>query len=108
MVRCRTIPQTIKRDKWDIFQRKRSKDADEKFYEIQDIDNQYEEDEFQLEYNGKKKTFFIVNKWKTQPDIDVTSEYRDKFGNEITVHNMALLAKSTIIDIYDMQQKING
>lgn len=91
-----------------LFKRKRSKDANSQFYELEDIDDQYEEIEFQLEYNGKKKTFFIVNKWRTQPDIDVTREYREKYGNEIIIHNLALLAKSTIMDVYDIEEKING
>lgn len=75
-------------------------------YEVDSIDNQYDEVEFQLEYNGKKKNFYVINQWKTQPDINVTTEYKERFGIDISIHNLALLAKSTITDIFDMKPKI--
>ncbi|NJC28013.1 hypothetical protein [Neolewinella antarctica] len=73
-------------------------------YEVDGISDQYEDIQFQLEYNGKSKKFHVVREGKTQPDVDVTQEYREKFGEEITVHQLALLAKSTLQDIFG----ING
>lgn len=91
-----------------FFKKDRSKDERSVYYEVEDIDNQYEEIEFQLEYEGRKKTFFVINQWKTQPDIDVTAEYRERFGDQISVHKLAALARMTISDIFDIEKNING
>lgn len=41
--------------------------------EIDGLDDSFSDLEFQLEMNGKQKTFYIKNQQKVQPDIDVTS-----------------------------------
>jgi len=70
-------------------------------YEVDSIDSRYEEIEFQLEYNGKKKTFYVKQQFRIQPDIDVTQEYREKYGTILEKHKLAQLAKETIEDIFN-------
>jgi len=41
--------------------------------EIKDIDDDFEEIEFELELNGRRKTFYVMHRNKIQPDIDVSS-----------------------------------
>lgn len=40
--------------------------------DIQGLDDNFNDLEFELELNGKKKTFYVVNRQRIQPDIDVT------------------------------------
>ncbi|MFB9109128.1 hypothetical protein [Flavobacterium gyeonganense] len=41
---------------------------------IEVVDNDFDEVEFELELNGKTKTFYVVHKNKIQPDIDVSGD----------------------------------
>ena len=50
------------------------RDPDLERVEINGIDEEFDELEFELELNGKKKTFYVANKQKIQPDVDVTSQ----------------------------------
>ncbi|KQS46645.1 MULTISPECIES: hypothetical protein [Flavobacterium] len=50
--------------------------------ELKDIGDDFEEIEFELELNGKKKTFYVAHRSRIQPDIDVSNEIeRDSNGN---------------------------
>lgn len=48
--------------------------------EIDGLDDSFSDLEFQLELNGKQKTFYIKNQQRVQPDIDVTSNIEFKNG----------------------------
>src|ERR1035437_438858 len=48
--------------------------------EIENIDEQFDEIEFQLELGGKKKTFYITNRHRIQPDVDVSENVDFKDG----------------------------
>lgn len=47
-------------------------DTENSTLEIPGLDDNVQDIEFQLELNGKKKTFYVVNRQRIQPDIDVT------------------------------------
>jgi hypothetical protein len=48
--------------------------------EIDGLDDNFSDLEFQLEMNGKQKTFYIKNQHRVQPDIDVTNNIDFKNG----------------------------
>jgi len=71
--------------------------------EIKDIDQEFDEIEFELELNGKKKTFYIANKNRIQPDIDVTSEIEfDKEGNP-TINSFLSQCEELVRDVIEIQ-----
>jgi hypothetical protein len=65
--------------------------------EINDVDD-FEEVEFELELNGKRKTFYVVHRNKIQPDIDVTKDLQ-YFDNEITIESFVIQAESLIEEV---------
>lgn len=69
-----SLPQAFKNFVNNLF----SNPANERI-EINGIDEEFDEIEFELELNGKRKSFYIANRSKIQPDIDVTNflEYED-------------------------------
>lgn len=66
--------------------------------EIQNLDDNYTDLEFELELNGKKKTFFMMNQQRIQPDIDVTQNIIFENG-EPTVDTLIQQAKELINDL---------
>lgn len=48
--------------------------------EIEGLDDNFTDLEFQLEMNGKQKTFYIKNQQRVQPDIDVTNNIEFENG----------------------------
>jgi len=65
--------------------------------EIKDIDD-FEEVEFELELNGKRKTFYVVHRNRIQPDIDVTNDLQ-YFNNEITIESLVKQAETLIEEV---------
>ncbi|MGV0751780.1 hypothetical protein [Empedobacter brevis] len=61
------LPENWK-DAIDKFMRKERNET----VEIDGLDENFSDLEFQLEMNGKQKTFYIKNQHRVQPDIDVT------------------------------------
>ena len=53
--------------------------------EISAENGELDEIEFELELNGKKKTFHIVNHQRTQPDVDVTANLEFENGEPTEV-----------------------
>jgi hypothetical protein len=66
--------------------------------EIQELDNDYDDLEFELELNGKKKTFYMINQQRIQPDIDVTPNVEFEDG-EPTQDSLLQQAQEIISDI---------
>ena len=64
-----SLPQNWKDFIDRIFKQQNSENAT---LDIQDLDENINDLEFELELNGKKKTFYVVNRQRIQPDIDVT------------------------------------
>lgn len=73
------LPQSFKNFVDNLF----TKPENERI-EIVGIDEEFDEIEFELELNGKRKTFYVAHKNKIQPDVDVTSQIDfDEQGNPI-------------------------
>ncbi len=69
---------------------------------IDNVDEQFDEIEFELELNGKKKSFYIRNKSRIQPDVDVTSNV-DIVENEPTIESLVLESKEIINEILEIR-----
>lgn len=69
--------------------------------EIDGIDEDFDEIEFELELNGKRKTFYIANRTKIQPDIDVTNdlEYEDGIPTLSSLKNQSEELIENIINL---------
>lgn len=68
---------------------------------IENIDEQYDEIEFQLELNGKNKTFYVKNSHRIQPDIDVTDEIILENG-EPTIESLVSQSRELISEIIEV------
>lgn len=71
--------------------------------EINGIDEEFDEIEFELELNGKKKTFYIANKQRIQPDIDVTSQLQFDADETPTIESLILQCEELVQDIIEIQ-----
>ncbi|MBU1014570.1 MAG: hypothetical protein KKG99_16345 [Bacteroidetes bacterium] len=77
-------------------------DPDRERIEIDGIDEEFDEVEFELELNGKRKTFFVANRAKIQPDIDVTNQLEyDENGNP-TTDSLLRQAEELVQDIIEI------
>ncbi len=72
--------------------------------EIAGIDEEFDEIEFELELNGKKKKFYIANKHKIQPNIDVTSSLIYEDGVP-TTESLVLQCEELVNDIINIQPR---
>lgn len=70
--------------------------------EIEGIDDDFDEIEFELELNGKKKTFYLQNRTRVQPDVDVTSSLKFK-DNKPTIESLVTQSKELIDDMMDIK-----
>lgn len=88
------LPQTFK----DFLNNLFTKPEKERI-EIKEIDQEFDEIEFELDLNGKNKTFYVHNRAKIQPDIDVTNELEyDNNGNP-TTQSLIVQSEELIRDI---------
>lgn len=69
MISSTSLPREYKRLINDLFT-----NPNKERIEISGIDEEFDEIEFELELDGKKKSFYIANRSRIQPDIDVTSQ----------------------------------
>lgn len=67
--------------------------------EIKDIDDDFEEIEFELELNGRRKTFYVMHRNKIQPDIDVSSEIERNKDGIPTLESMVNQAEALIKEV---------
>ncbi|WP_042723139.1 hypothetical protein [Flavobacterium sp. B17] len=85
-------------DNWKLYIDKLLKKELNETVEIDGLDDNFTDLEFQLDLNGKQKTFYIKNQHKVQPDIDVTNNI--EFENESpTTESLVQNAKELIDDI---------
>ena len=68
-------------EKWKTYIDKLMRKELNETVEIDGLDENFSDLEFQLELNGKQKTFYIKNRHRVQPDIDVTNNI--DFENDI-------------------------
>lgn len=72
---------------------------------IGNLDDSYDDLEFQLELNGKNKTFYIKNEHRTQPDIDVTNNVDFLDGNP-TTESLVKNAAELIEDVLNLKPNV--
>lgn len=65
----------------------------------------YDDIEFELELNGKRKTFYVINEQRVQPDIDVTSSLEYDIDQNPTTNSLVKQAKEMIEDFLDIKPK---
>lgn len=72
--------------------------------EIEGLDENFTDLEFQLDLNGKQKTFYIKNQHRTQPDIDVTANiiFED---DSPTVESLIQQSQELIHDLLEIKPK---
>lgn len=90
-----SLPEAWKEYLDKLFKQRNSRNGT---VEIQGLDNEYDDLEFELELNGKKKTFYMVNQQRIQPDIDITANIEFENG-EPTIDSLLSQAKEIIYDI---------
>ena len=71
--------------------------------EIQGIDEDFDEVEFELELNGKKKTFYVMNRHRIQPTVDVTSEIDFNAQGEPTLESLITQSEELIRDVIELR-----
>lgn len=69
--------------------------------EISGIDDEFDEVEFELELNGKKKSFYVAQRHKIQPDVDVTSQLDFEEGQP-TTKSLLAQARELVQDLIDI------
>lgn len=72
--------------------------------EIEGLDENFSDLEFQLDLNGKQKTFYVKNQQRTQPDIDVTANI-DFVDDSPTVESLIKQSKELIQDLLEIKPK---
>jgi hypothetical protein len=70
--------------------------------EIDGIDEEFDEVEFELELNGKKKTFYVSNRTRIQPDVDVTRELDYGANGQPTTESLIRETINLLNDIINM------
>ena len=78
------------------------RDPNRERIELDGIDEEFDEVEFELELNGKKKTFYVASKSRIQPDVDVTSQLDYENGIP-TTQSLVKQAEELTQDIINMK-----
>lgn len=73
--------------------------------EIDHGEEEFDEVDFELEFQGKKKKFYIINKSRTQPDVDVTSSIKFK-NRKPTIESLVTEAESLIDDMLEITPNV--
>jgi hypothetical protein len=79
------------------------RDPNRERIEINGIDEEFDELEFELELNGKKKTFYVANKQRIQPDIDVTSQLQYDENGAPTTESLLSQCEELVQDIINIR-----
>lgn len=79
------------------------RDPDLERVEINGIDEEFDELEFELELNGKRKTFYIANKHRIQPDVDVTSQIEMDASGLPTTESLLQQCEELVEDIIQIR-----
>ncbi|MDI5898635.1 hypothetical protein [Flavobacterium yafengii] len=72
--------------------------------EIEGLDENFSDLEFQLDLNGKQKTFYVKNQQRTQPDIDVTANIIF-VDDSPTVESLIQQSQELINDLIEIRPK---
>ncbi len=91
------LPQTFKN-----FVHRAFSNPNRERIEIEGIDDEFDEIEFELELNGKKKSFYVAQRHKIQPDVDVT-HLLEIIDNVPTTESFVVQAEELIRDIIDIR-----
>lgn len=84
---------------WKSFVSELWNNSDDKaMYEFP-AEKEFKEVEFELEYKGKQKKFYIYEKDRTQPDVDVTDDIIFVDGKP-TIESLVLSTKELMIDFF--------
>jgi hypothetical protein len=78
------------------------RDTNQERIEINGIDEEFDELEFELELNGKKKTFYVTNKHRIQPDIDVTNQLEYDENDTPTIESLLIQCEELVQDIINI------
>lgn len=70
---------------------------------IEIVDTEFDEVEFELELNGKKKTFYVMNKSRIQPDIDVSSELVYNIDGSANIESLIAQSEELIKDLIELR-----
>jgi hypothetical protein len=73
---------------------------------IEIINNDFDEVEFELELNGKKKTFYVVHKGRIQPDIDVSAELDYEENGNPKVESLVAQSEDLIRELIELRINI--
>lgn len=91
-------------ESWKIYIDNLMRRATNETVEIDGLDDSFSDLEFQLDLNGKQKTFYIKNRQRVQPDIDVTNSI--EFENGIPkIESLVQNSKELIDDILNLAPK---
>jgi hypothetical protein len=92
-----SLPQAFK----DFIERLYQNTYNERI-EIDAIDEEFDEVEFELQLNGKKKTFYIANRTRIQPDVDVTNELAYDANGQPTTESLIRESEGLLNDIINL------
>ena len=93
-----SLPQNYKNFVNELFT-----NPDRERIEIDGIDEDFDEVEFELELNGKRKTFYVKHKNRIQPDIDVTAEVDLGEQGQPTTESLIRISEELIVDIIQLR-----
>ncbi|MEM5567004.1 hypothetical protein WNY78_17925 [Psychroserpens sp. AS72] len=93
-----SLPQNYKNFVNDLFT-----NPDRERIEIDGIDEDFDEVEFELELNGKRKTFYVKHKNRIQPDIDVTADAELSEQGQPTIESLIRISEELIVDIIQLR-----
>lgn len=93
-----SLPQNYKNFVNDLFT-----NPDRERIEIDGIDEDFDEVEFELELNGKRKTFYVKHKNRIQPDIDVTADVELSEQGQPTTESLIRISEELIVDIIQLR-----
>ncbi|WP_370409013.1 hypothetical protein [Tenacibaculum dicentrarchi] len=93
-----SLPQNFKMFVDNLFT-----NSDRERIEIEGVDEDFDEVEFELELNGKRKTFYVMHRNKIQPDVDVTSQIEFTEQGEPTIESLIQQSEELITDIIELR-----
>ncbi|MDY8137287.1 hypothetical protein [Aquimarina sp. 2201CG5-10] len=93
-----SLPQNFKNFVDNLFT-----NPDRERIEIDGIDEDFDEVEFELELNGKRKTFYVMHRNRIQPDVDVTSQIEFSEQGEPLIESLIQQSEELITDIIDLR-----
>lgn len=92
-----SLPQNFKRLIDNLFT-----NPDRQRIEIEGVDEDFDEVEFELELNGKRKTFYVMHRNRIQPDVDVTSQIEFTEQGQPTLESLIQQSEELITDIIEL------